>query len=101
MQLMVIAFTCICILWLGVWHLFTYKLIELRFTDVLKDTIPFLLITAAVMTVAFYSTVFIENLWVLLLVRILVAALLYYAIMRLFNITIFNECMEFLKTKKR
>ena len=98
---MVIAFSSLCILWLGVWHLLTHQLIELRFTDVLKDTLPFLLITVAIMATTFYSTLFIENLRLLLLARILVAVFLYYAIMRLFNVTIFNECMEFLKTKKR
>ena len=100
MQFMVIAFTCLNILWLGVCHLFTRQLINICYMDVLKDTVPFLLITIAVMTVTYYVTAFIQNLWMLLFARILIAMLLYYGIMRMLNVAIFKECICYITKRK-
>ena len=66
-----------------------------------KDIVPFMLIAAAVMVATHYITLSIANLWLLLLARIAVAALLYYIIMRLLNVAIFKECMQFILKKRR
>ena len=53
------------------------------------------------MVATHYITLSIANLWLLLLARIAVAALLYYIIMRLLNVAIFKECMQFILKKRR
>lgn len=97
LHVMVMAFTALSILWLGVCHGFTHRLIGLRLIDVLKDVVPFLLITLMVMAVTYMATSFLQSLWALLLSRILVAAVLYYVVMQVLHVTIFRECMQFVK----
>ena len=100
MFFMVIAFTVLCVLWLGICHLFTYHLINLHFVDVLKDIIPFMIAAIVVMLGTYFITRDIHSLWILLLTRIIIAALSYYAIMRIFNVVILKECIQFLKNKR-
>jgi hypothetical protein len=68
--------------------------------DVLKDTIPFPLITAIVMVATHYATLAITNLWLLLLIRIMMAAALYLVAMRLLNVAILKECLQFIRKKQ-
>lgn len=74
-----------------VWHLTGYH-IGLFFAD----TLPFALAAAAVMTVTHFATESIASLWLLLIARIAMAAVLYYAVMRLAHVEILNECQTFI-----
>ena len=47
-----------------------------------------------------YATLAISNLWLLLLARMVMAAVLYFVAMRLFNVAILQECLQFIKSKK-
>lgn len=98
---MVIAYTVFNILWLAVWQPFARGIIGLNFLQVSKDILPFMLIAAAVMVTTHYTTLLISNLWILLLTRILVATILYYAIMRLLNVVILKECLQFILKKNK
>lgn len=98
---MVIAYSLFNILWLIAWQPFARRIIGLRMTDLLRDTVPFVIISAVVMLAVHYATLPVENLWLLLLLRIIVAAALYYAAMRLLNVAILRECMQFVFKKKR
>ena len=42
----------------------------------------------------------ISNLYVLLVVRILMASILYYGVMRMLNVVILRECLQFILKKK-
>ena len=106
---MVLAFTALTILWFFVWGFFARRLAGYRFRMLLSDVLPFLLAAAAVMlatgfitsqlsTVSQLSTL--NSQLSILLARIILAALLYYALMRLFRVQILNECLQFLKRKK-
>ena len=102
---MVLAFVALTILWFFVWAYFARRLAGYRFTMLLRDVLPFLLSAAAVMLTTGFTTSLIPALGEgsevgLLLTRILLAALLYYALMRLFRVQILNECLQFLKRKK-
>ncbi len=102
---MVLAFVALTILWFFVWAYFARRLAGYRFTMLLRDVLPFLLSAAAVMLTTGFTTSLIPALGEgsgvgLLLTRILLAALLYYALMRLFHVQILNECLQFLKRKK-
>ena len=98
--IMVIAYSAFNILWLGAWQPSANKLIGLRFLQMAKDVAPFMIIAAGVMIGTHYLTLFVANLWILLLVRIALAAILYYLIMRLLHVVILKECMQFILKKK-
>jgi len=100
-KVMVTAYTIFNIVWLAAWQQATRRIIGLRFFELLKDVVPFMLIAATVMAVTYYITLFIANLWLLFIVRIAIAVALYYVIMRLLNVTILHECMQFVLRKKQ
>lgn len=97
---MVIAYTIFNILWLGTWLPFAKKKIGLRLLDTIKDVIPFILGGTVVMIITYVTTRFVENLYLLLAVRILLATILYYIIMRILNVVILRECLQFIFKKK-
>ena len=98
---MVIAFACINILWLLAWQVFASKLIGYRFWTMLRDVIPFMVIAMAVIGVTYLVTMPINNMWILLLTRLVVAALLYFVTMKLLKARILEECIEFIRNRHK
>jgi len=96
---MVAAFSALNVLYTVCWHLALQRIRPLPLWDVLKDVVPFAVIAATVMLATRYITLSIHTLWVLLLVRVVVAALLYYLVMRLLNVAILKECLQFIRKK--
>ena len=94
---MVIVYTLLNIIWVFVWQFFVKRLMTYRLLDFLKDIVPFALAAAGVMIVTGFVTQGITNLWLLLLCRVAMAAILYYAVMRLAGTVILQECLTFLK----
>lgn len=99
--MMVVSYTVFSILWIGVWQWQARRLIGLRLRETLADILPFMLSAAAVMVATYYATRFVGNLFLLLLLRIVVASVLYYAVMRLARVEILDECMRFVLKKKK
>jgi O-antigen/teichoic acid export membrane protein len=97
---MVIAYTLLNIVWVFVWHFFAHRLMGYRLLWFLKDIMPFALTAAAVMVVTGLVTQSIGNLWVLLISRTVIAAVLYYGVMRLSGAVILKECIAFITKKK-
>jgi O-antigen/teichoic acid export membrane protein len=96
---MVAACSAFNVVWLLMWLPPARRIIGLKGIDLLKDTMPFLLAAAAVMAVTYAVTLPVGNLWLLLLTRIVVAAVLYYAVMRGLNVAILRECIQFIRKK--
>lgn len=94
-------YTLTVILWLGLWQCFAHRLIGLRLRDALKDTVPFAAVAAAVMAFTYLITQPIHSLWVLLPVRIAIAAALYTGIMKLLRVKMFEECIAYFRKKHR
>ena len=104
---MVIAYTLLNIGWMFVWHVFVRRLMGYRLLAFLKDIVPFALAAAGVMVVTYFLTEFIVyslefiddylKLWVLLISRVIIATILYYAVMRLAGAVILKECLTFIK----
>ena len=94
------AYTLLNIAWLLVWQVYAKKLIGVRLFDMLKDIVPFALISIAVMVGVWFITTAITNVYLLLIARVLLAALLYVVIMKLLKVQMMKECLEFLKIKK-
>lgn len=91
------AYTILNIIWLMAWQGYANKLIGVRLWDVCKDTIPFAMISAALMAGIWVITQGITNIYLLLFVRILLAILLYAAVMRLLKVKMMDDCVQFLK----
>ena len=107
---MVVAYTIFNIVWLAAWQPFARRIIGLRTIDLLKDVLPFMLIAAAVMTITHFVTqwaivnyqlsiIHYQLLLALLFARILLAVVLYYAVMRLLRVAIMQECLQFIRRR--
>ena len=95
----VIAYSAFNIVWFVAWQPFAWRIIGLSPLQVVRDVLPFMLIAAAVMACTYYVTLSVSLSWLLLLVRIAVASALYYAALRLLNVAILKECLQFIRKK--
>lgn len=96
---MVAAYSAFNIVWLAAWHYHARRLIGVRFRDTLADVAPFLLAALGVMALTWLCTRSIANIYVLLPLRVVVAALLYFAIMKAAHAVILEECLAFVLGK--
>lgn len=105
--MMVIAYTAFTIAWLGVWHIFAKRLIGVRYGDLFKDIAPFMLASAGVMVVTHYLTTLLSNSiapyiaspYILLPLRVVIAAALYFCVMKLAKVKIMDECISYVKRR--
>ena len=97
---MVIAYVVIVILWTGIWHRFLYQEIRYPFLSALKDILPFLLLAASTMVITYFATRWIESLLLLLIARILLAAIIYIGLLWLLGAKILKECIGYLLKRK-
>ena len=100
MQRMVLVYVILNSCWLLVWHYFVWREIKLSLLSALKDLLPFAVITAMVLFATYHLTAFIANAYLLMLSKIVVAALLYIGIMWLSGVKIFKESIQFLFKRK-
>lgn len=99
MLIMVCAYSVLMIVWLIPWHLFTGRLIRYRWTDAFKDIAPFALSAAFAMAVTYWATNMISNLYILIAIRFVLAAAIYYGIMKMAKVKILKECEQFIFKK--
>lgn len=97
---MVYYFISINIAWLFVWQFFAWRLIGLRLWEALCDVLPFLLLSAACMAFTWWVTRPIEHLWLLMLAKIVVVAVLYVTLMWLTGARIMREAAGYLLHRK-
>lgn len=95
----VTVYSVFMILWLSMWQAMTTRLINYKWAEALFDVAPFLLITIAVFVTTHFATTWIENSLLLLMLKVILAAGLYIAIMRLARVKIFEESLDFLLRK--
>lgn len=93
--------TIFSIFWLSIWQWQAHRLVCLRLCDVLKDIMPFFIVSAVVMGTVYILTMPITNLIVLLVSRILLAAVFYAGIMKISHAVIFDECVRYFMKKRR
>ncbi len=98
-DLMVVAYVAIVILWTGIWHRFLYQEIRYPFVAALKDILPFLLVAAATMVITYFATCWIEHLVLLLVARILLASIIYLGTLWLLGAKILKESVSYLLKK--
>lgn len=96
---MVMVYTLFTIAWLFVWQWTARRIIGLRFREVIKDVMPTLCIVLLVMATTYFVTLSLHHLLLLLICRILIAALLYAAIMKLLHVEMMDELLLFVKKR--
>ena len=99
-RLMVSVYVALTIIWMFVWYALAYRYISYRPLDFLKDTCPFLLAALGVMSLTYLATMSISNLACLLLARVVMAAVLYFVVMKVARVAILDECIRFVLKKK-
>jgi O-antigen/teichoic acid export membrane protein len=98
---MVVAYVGVYLLWTMLWHQSIRPLTGYTLTAFAQDIVPFALAAAAVMGTTWLLTQNVGWLWLRLLTKVVVAATLYYALMRMLNVRIFRECIDFVHGKLR
>lgn len=96
LYVMVFYFIGINVAWLFVWQYFAYRLIGLRLWEALSDVLPFLLLSAACMALTWWITRPIESLWLLLLVKVVLAAVFYVTAIWISGARIMRESVDYL-----
>jgi len=95
-HVMVAFFIAVNILWLFVWQYFAWRLIGLRLWHVLLDVLPFLLFTCLVMGATWWITRPIENIYLLIVAKIVLAVILYAGIMWVSGARIMRESINYI-----
>jgi O-antigen/teichoic acid export membrane protein len=98
---MLIAYVICCFISMLIWHYFVNKLIGIRLWQVLKDVLPYLVITAGCFFVAWVATRNIQNIYLLCSLKIGIVAMLYILTVKCSRSAIFKESMEFLTSHIR
>lgn len=98
-QMMVIAYMLLNTSWLAVWLFFVRRLTGYGYLMFLRDVLPFAIAATGVMWVAYMLTRHIESLWALLGTRVVIAAVLYYVVMKVARVKILGECERFVRGK--
>lgn len=98
---MVTAYSLLNVVWIGVWHVATRRLLSLSFWEVAKDIVPFLLASALAMAVAMAAAYPFQGLALRMIVKIIVATIVYVTIMKVFRVKIFGECVDYFLSHRR
>lgn len=97
---MIIAYCIFNALWLFVWHYFAEKEIKIKLQMFLIDTLPYLLMAAGIMVATYHLTLFIDNIYTLLVARIAIAAMLYIGTAWIIRSKELDEIAKFLFKRK-
>lgn len=97
---MVVVYALLNVLWLFVWHAFVWRQLGYSLWQLLADVLPFALTAAATMVLTHYATLPLsDSLWLLLLARVVMAAAVYYLVMRLAGAHILKETTQFVRSR--
>ena len=100
-EVMLMAYVAITILWIGVWHWFVHREIGLRLWDVVRDISPYLILACILIYIAHLLTQGIDSLLLGLLAKMAFVAVTYCLALWLLRSTIFRESIEFLSKKNK
>lgn len=98
---MIVAYVAINILWLFVWHIFVWRIIHLSILSAMRDLLPFAFVAAVAIGVTFFATNAISNMYILLIVKIIIAAALYPSVLWVMKSTTLKESIDYVMKKKK
>lgn len=91
---MVYAYVSIVVLWVLVWQYFVRRQIGFAWLQALRDVLPFLLVATVSMLLTYFATQSLSNVWLLLLTRVLLAAVIYLGLLWVLGAQILKECLR-------
>ena len=97
---MVIVYVCILALWVLVWQYFVWREIGFHLLQALKDILPFGFLAAATMIATYFITDSIQNIYWLLISRILLAMVIYLAVLWMLKAKILRESIIYIFKRK-
>lgn len=98
---MVTLYSVINIAWIAIWFYFVKKQIAITIWETCKDISPYLLASITVMGTSYFLTLGFHNLYILLILKIIIAVSLYCFIMWIAKSVIFMESIQFIIKKCR
>ena len=96
---MVAAYAALNVVYTLCWHFAFTRVQRIAFSEVFMDVVPFAFIALAVMVITYFCTYTFESLWAQLVLRIVIAAVLYVGIMKLLRVKTFDDCVAFMKSR--
>lgn len=93
-------YIAINISWLLVWQYFARREIHITLLMAIKDIFPFFIIALATISATYLITQNLSNIYLSMITKILVAAILYIGIMWASNSVTFKECLNYLLKKR-
>ncbi len=93
---MVVSYACIVALWVWIWHFFVWRKIGFSIVQALRDILPFCFLAAATMVVTYFATQSIGNIYFLLSARIIMAAVIYLAVLWVLKAKILRESIVYI-----
>ena len=97
---MIISYAALNLVWLFVWHHFVGREIKFTLPMFLRDIIPYFVLSAAVMYATALLTAGVTNIYILLPLRIAVAAAIYLLALLLFRSPELRELADYLISRK-
>ena len=94
-ELMVLSYVFVIISWVAIWHAFLKYEIGISFRDAARDIVPFLALAAMAMILTYIITMPIANVYLLLVSRIIIAAVIYLGSLWLLGAKILRECVGY------
>ncbi len=98
---MVVAFVVVNIAWLFVWQYFANAYVGFRLIELMRDIGPFVILACAAMAVAWISSSWIQYAVWRMLLKIVVAVVVYVGSLYLSGAVILKESIEFLRNRGR
>ncbi len=99
---MVICYTAIYIGWTFIWHFTGGKLIKLSLWNAIKDVLPFFLTAIGVMLITkLIVNQITNNIYISLIGKILIAAILYIGVMRIFRVKTLQDTINYIFKQHR
>lgn len=98
---MVIAYSAFIILWTIAWQIFTKKIVDYSFLALLKDIMPFLLAALAACAIAYTFAILLPGMLLRMVVKILIAVILYVTVMQIAGAQVMKECIGYLRHRYR
>ena len=98
---MIVCYCIFNVVWLFVWFYFAKKEIAIRLTMFLRDVLPYMLLSAIVMSAAHFVTVAVDDMFLRLVLKIAVSALLYLTVAVMMRSNELKEITEFLSKRKK
>lgn len=93
-------YIAINISWLLVWQYFARREIHITLLMAIKDIFPFFIIALGTISATYLITQNLSNIYLSMITKILVAAILYIGIMWASNSVTFKECLNYLLKKR-